>query len=226
MSVQLQSQGKSIAELQVTGVKASFTRRPYDTNIAMSVHSLLLVDAMQTFGPNFDLLIASHRQVSVDSVSGSLKGSEPVSPKSPGSPDFYQQALKGGVMQDTMAPIEISKALASLQADRRIAREIRGRGNSPRTVAGDESSNVSSIETTICDKKLYRGRLSGPQYQSGLRSPNCSNEKAEIPPTEAISPMPVDIQDPNALISVDILIISPNCPSLNSDDILNPGILI
>ena len=226
MSVQLQSQGKSIAELQVTGVKASFTRRPYDTNIAMSVHSLLLVDAMQTFGPNFDLLIASHRQVSVDSVSGSLKGSEPVSPKSPGSPDFYQQALKGGVMQDTMAPIEISKALASLQADRRIAREIRGRGSSPRTVAGDESSNVSSIETVLCDKKLYRGRLSGPQYQSGLRSPNCSSEKAEIPPTEAISPMPVDIQDPNALISVDVLIISPNCPSLNSDDILNPGIFI
>ena len=50
MAVELQSQGQPVAELQVTGVKASFTKRPYDTNVALSVHSLLLVDAMQ--GPN------------------------------------------------------------------------------------------------------------------------------------------------------------------------------
>ena len=224
MSVQLQSQGKSIAELQVTGVKASFTRRPYDTNIAMSVHSLLLVDAMQTFGPNFDLLIASHRQVSVDSVSGSLKGSEPVSPKSPGSPDFYQQSLKGGIMQDVMAPIEISKALASLQADRRIAREIRGRGNSPRVITTEESSSISSIDPAPCDKKHYKGRSSGPLQQTGARSPKFSYENSDNLSTEAISPMPVDIQDPHALISVDILIISPNCPSLDAKDVSNSGI--
>ena len=42
----------------MTGVRASLTRRPYDTNVALSVHSLLLVDAMQTFGPNFELLVA------------------------------------------------------------------------------------------------------------------------------------------------------------------------
>lgn len=46
----------------MTGVRASLTRRPYDTTAGMSVHSLLLVDALQTFGPNFDLLVASHRQ--------------------------------------------------------------------------------------------------------------------------------------------------------------------
>ena len=55
MAVELQSQGQPVAELQVTGVKASFTKRPYDTNVAMSVHSLLLVDALQTFGPNFEV---------------------------------------------------------------------------------------------------------------------------------------------------------------------------
>jgi hypothetical protein len=218
MSVQLQSQGKSVAELQVTGVKASFTRRPYDTNIAMSVHSLLLVDAMQTFGPNFDLLVASHRQVSVDSVSGSLKGSEPVSPISPGSPDYYQQALKGGIMQDMMAPIEISKALASLQADSRIARELRGRGHSPRTASGEENSNITStnIEPLLSENKPYKGRLSGPQCQSGIRSPSSSFDKRPNPSVGAISPLPVDIQDPHALISVDILIVSPNCPTFHS----------
>ena len=83
MAVELQSQGKSITELQVTGVRAALTKRPTDTNISLSVHSLLLVDALQTFGPNFELLVASHRNVSVDSISGSLRGSEPVSPTSP-----------------------------------------------------------------------------------------------------------------------------------------------
>ena len=47
LAVELQSRGKSIAELQVTGVRASLTRRPYDTNVTLSVMSLLLVDALQ-----------------------------------------------------------------------------------------------------------------------------------------------------------------------------------
>lgn len=102
-------QGKSIAELQVTGVKAALTKRPFDTSISMSVHSLLLVDAIQTFGPNFELLLASHRHVMVDSVSGSLLGSEPVSPMSPGSPNPYVQRYV-----DTTT--DLSHVLNSLQA--------------------------------------------------------------------------------------------------------------
>ena len=133
MSVELQSMGKSIAELQVTGVKASFTKRPYDTNIAMSVHSLLLVDALQTFGPNFELLVASHRHVSVDSVSGSLRGSEPVSPRSPGSPD------PGSGQMKPMSPLDITKALTSLQTQKR--------GLSPH-VSQDIMSYVMSSEET------------------------------------------------------------------------------
>ena len=83
LSVELQSLGKSVAELQVTNMKAGVTRRPYDTNLTMSVQSLLLVDAMQMFGPDYELLVASHRHVMVYSVSGSLMGSDPVSPVSP-----------------------------------------------------------------------------------------------------------------------------------------------
>ena len=168
MSVELQSQGRSVAELQVTGVKASFTKRPYDANIAMSVHSLLLVDAMQTFGPNFELLVASHRHVMVDSVSGSLKGSEPVSPMSPGSPD--PSAASGA---KEMSPMEISKALASLQADHRLA---------------------------------HHHRAVSPPSEHFLEHGG------------SVSPMPVDILDPDALISVDVMIISPNCPSLNTGE--------
>ena len=41
LSVELQSQGKPVAEVQVTNMKAGVTRRPYNTNLAMSVHSII-----------------------------------------------------------------------------------------------------------------------------------------------------------------------------------------
>lgn len=63
MAMEVQSRGRSVAELQVSGVKVGFTKRPIDINIALTVHSLLLVDALQTFGPDFELLVASHKHV-------------------------------------------------------------------------------------------------------------------------------------------------------------------
>ena len=47
----------------MSGVKANFTKRPYDTSVALTVHSLLIVDALQTYGPDFELLVASHKNV-------------------------------------------------------------------------------------------------------------------------------------------------------------------
>lgn len=52
-----------MAELQVSGVRVSYTKRTYDTSLTLSVHGLLLVDALQTFGPDFELLVASHKHV-------------------------------------------------------------------------------------------------------------------------------------------------------------------
>lgn len=63
MSLEIQSRGRSIAEVQVCGVKAAFTKRIYDYNLSLSVHSFLLVDALQTYGPDFELLVASHKHV-------------------------------------------------------------------------------------------------------------------------------------------------------------------
>lgn len=60
---QVQSRSRSVVELQVSGVRLSFTKRPYDTSLTLSVHGLLLVDALQTFGPDFELLVASHKHV-------------------------------------------------------------------------------------------------------------------------------------------------------------------
>lgn len=108
MSLEVQSFGRSIAELQVSGVKTSLTQRESDTNITLSVHGLLLVDAMQSYGPDFELLVASHRHVGMDSLSGSLRQSEPCSPNSPGSPD-------GTVNMRPTSPLSLSKAISTLQ---------------------------------------------------------------------------------------------------------------
>ncbi|KAK7067843.1 Vacuolar protein sorting-associated protein 13D, partial [Halocaridina rubra] len=111
LSLELQSRGRSIAELQVTGVRANLSKRPQDSTATLSVHSLLLVDALQTFGPDFELLVASHKHVSMDSVSGSLLDSEPCSPTSPASPDH-------NVPFKPTSPITISRAISSYAASR------------------------------------------------------------------------------------------------------------
>ncbi|GBP32066.1 Vacuolar protein sorting-associated protein 13D [Eumeta japonica] len=87
LSLEVQSRGRSIAEVQVCGVRAAFTQRPLDYSLSLSVHSLLLVDALQTYGPDFELLVASHKHVGMDCASGSIRGSEPTSPTSPASPE-------------------------------------------------------------------------------------------------------------------------------------------
>ena len=86
MSLAVQSRGRAVAELQVCGARGQLTRRRRRLQLALSVHSLLLVDALQTYGADFEILVASHRGVGVDSVSGSLLDSEPCSPCSPASP--------------------------------------------------------------------------------------------------------------------------------------------
>lgn len=111
MSLEVQSCGRSIAELQVSGVKTSLTQRECDTNLSLSVHGLLLVDAMQSYGQDFELLVASHRHVGMDSLSGSLRQSEPCSPNypnSPGSPDGINNIRP-------TSPLSLSKAISSLQ---------------------------------------------------------------------------------------------------------------
>lgn len=63
VSLQIQSLGRSIAELQISGAKANLTKRPYDSSLSLSVHSLLVVDALQQFGTDFELLVASNKHI-------------------------------------------------------------------------------------------------------------------------------------------------------------------
>ncbi|CAG9818576.1 unnamed protein product [Phaedon cochleariae] len=109
MSLEIQSRGRSISELQVSGVKVAVTKCAMELSVALTVHSLLLVDALQTFGGDFELLVASHKHVGMDSVSGSMLDSEPTSPTSPASPD-PGVGRQGGAT----SPLALTQALSTL----------------------------------------------------------------------------------------------------------------
>uniref|UniRef100_A0A3Q0RXJ4 Vacuolar protein sorting 13 homolog D n=1 Tax=Amphilophus citrinellus TaxID=61819 RepID=A0A3Q0RXJ4_AMPCI len=82
MQLGIESDGRYISVLKVFGTNAHFVKRPYDAEVALTVHGLLLVDTLQTYGSDFDLLVASHKHLSFDIPTGSLRESQPSSPVS------------------------------------------------------------------------------------------------------------------------------------------------
>lgn len=59
-SIQIHFTGRVIAELKVDGVKSSYTKRPYDMSLSLLVYDIFLVDQVQTYGPEFQMLLSSH----------------------------------------------------------------------------------------------------------------------------------------------------------------------
>ncbi|XP_058531396.1 intermembrane lipid transfer protein VPS13D isoform X2 [Ochotona princeps] len=82
MQLGVESNGRYISVLKVFGTNAHFVKRPYDAEVSLTVHGLLLVDTMQTYGADFDLLMASHKNLSFDIPTGSLRDSRAQSPAS------------------------------------------------------------------------------------------------------------------------------------------------
>ncbi|KAM9855129.1 intermembrane lipid transfer protein VPS13D [Aulostomus maculatus] len=82
MQLGVESEGRYISVLKVFGTNAHFIKRPYDAEVSLTVHGLLLVDTLQTYGSDFDLLVASHKHLSFDIPTGSLRESQPSSPVS------------------------------------------------------------------------------------------------------------------------------------------------
>ncbi|XP_066547335.1 intermembrane lipid transfer protein VPS13D isoform X1 [Amia ocellicauda] len=109
MQLGVESGGRYISVLKVFGTNAHFVKRPYDAEVSLTVHGLLLVDTIQTYGSDFDLLVASHKHLSFDVPTGSLRESQPQSPvtpdpKLPDSSPFYG-GLTSGVSFDKISPI-------------------------------------------------------------------------------------------------------------------------
>ncbi|XP_059807841.1 intermembrane lipid transfer protein VPS13D [Hypanus sabinus] len=80
MQLGVESCGRYISVLKVFGINSNFVKRPYDSEVALTVHGLLLVDTVQTYGTDFDLLMASHKNLSFDIPTGSLRDSGAQSP--------------------------------------------------------------------------------------------------------------------------------------------------
>ncbi|XP_053136918.1 intermembrane lipid transfer protein VPS13D isoform X2 [Hemicordylus capensis] len=80
MQLGVESNGHYISVLKVLGTNAHFVKRPYDAEVSLTVHGLLLVDTMQTYGSDFDLLMASHKNLSFDVPTGILQDSRAQSP--------------------------------------------------------------------------------------------------------------------------------------------------
>lgn len=100
MQLGVESNGRYISVLKVFGTNAHFVKRPYDAEVSLTVHGLLLVDTLQTYGSDFDLLVASHKHLSFDVPTGSLRESQPSSPtspegRSPEHPSFHRGSCSG-----------------------------------------------------------------------------------------------------------------------------------
>lgn len=160
MSFELQSRGRSVAELKVSGVKAAMNKRPQDLSLSLSVHGLLLVDAMQEFGPDFELLVASHKHVGMDSVSGSLRDSEPtspVSPCSPGSPDST-------IPRRLTSPVALTRALSSLAYDNK--NPLSPRNNSLLGLDQFDNEALIVVDVTIVDDASESLRIANIQFNN------------------------------------------------------------
>ncbi|CAG0881810.1 unnamed protein product, partial [Cyprideis torosa] len=84
LSILIQSRERAVAEIRLGGLNFQYLLKAFESTAELSLDSLLVADMMQTFGPDFELLVACHRNVFIDSISGSLRDdSEPGSPASP-----------------------------------------------------------------------------------------------------------------------------------------------
>ncbi|CAJ1055202.1 vacuolar protein sorting-associated protein 13D isoform X2 [Xyrichtys novacula] len=106
MQLGVESDGRYISVLKVFGTNAHFVKRPYDAEVSLTVHGLLLVDTLQTYGSDFDLLVASHKHLSFDIPTGSLRESQPSSPVSSDgrSPQHQGHCPESSFGMDRLSP--------------------------------------------------------------------------------------------------------------------------
>lgn len=104
MQLGVESDGRYISVLKVFGTTAHFVKRPYDADVSLTVHGLLLVDTLQTYGSDFDLLVASHKHLSFDIPTGSLRESQPSSPVSPDGRSPLNESSSSALQGDGLSP--------------------------------------------------------------------------------------------------------------------------
>ncbi|KYN30792.1 Vacuolar protein sorting-associated protein 13D [Trachymyrmex septentrionalis] len=160
MAFELQSRGRSVAELQVSGVRAALSKRMADLSVSLSVHGLLLVDALQEFGPDFELLVASHKHVGMDSVSGRLRDSEPTSPVSPESPESPDSTRPPRLT----SPVALTNALSTLVSKTKTLHSPKN--NSSICLEKLDSEALIVMELTLVDDPTENLRMANIQFNN------------------------------------------------------------
>ncbi|XP_026669305.1 vacuolar protein sorting-associated protein 13D isoform X1 [Ceratina calcarata] len=160
MTFELQSRGRSVAELQVSGVRAAFSKRTAEMSVSLSVHGLLLVDALQEFGQDFELLVASHKHVGMDSISGSLRDSEPTSPVSPSSPCSPDP----NVPRRLTSPVALTNALSKIASKSKTLQSPRN--NSLIDLEKTDSEALIVVDLTLVYDTLETSRVANIQFNN------------------------------------------------------------
>ena len=184
---------------QIYGVSSQLQKRPFDSSLNLSVHGLLVVDAMQTFGRDFELLVASHKNLFMDSRSGTIYDGSPQSP--PGTPDM--SALSGsGAGGLWGSGVKVPLLGEILQ----------------RT-----SSMTGSTANSGQNSPILGGRkLAGRRGSSGATSPPHSSRPPSITagsPRASVSIFPANPffcpteENSEALITFEYMDVSPLCPT-------------
>jgi vacuolar protein sorting-associated protein 13D len=125
------------------------------------VHGLLLVDALQEFGPDFELLVASHKHVGMDSVSGSLRDSEPTSPTTPVSPGSPDPTLS----RVHTSPLVLTNALFSL-ANHDTKSQLGTGDGQTMSFEHLDSEALIVVEVTFVDEPLESLRIANIQFNN------------------------------------------------------------
>ena len=76
VSIAVQSWGENLVEAQIFAVQGKYEKSKHWFSVSFTVDSLLMVDAHQRLGKEFEILLASHKSLSMDSSRGTLEDSQ------------------------------------------------------------------------------------------------------------------------------------------------------
>lgn len=118
--------GRPICELRIPGLRLSVVQRPYNTHFLAVVQDLLMVDALQKFGGEYELLISSRPDLEPAQLSSltSIEVTSPVetreSPQSPVPSNTYPSESEMPDFQssdDALFSLEFNQVSASCPDD-------------------------------------------------------------------------------------------------------------
>ncbi|EDO41450.1 predicted protein [Nematostella vectensis] len=214
VSCAVHSRARLIAELQVHRVATEYLKRPYDSSVSFKVHGLYLVDAIQCYGPEFDLLVSSSKPSwtgpGSDSFSSPDKGertlTETVSSAfsamadfvRPGSKQEKSPASEDSILKGVTLPSLTSVASAfTSMADRVKPGTHQVHSPDDSSFKGGHIPSVSSAFSAM----------------AGMIRPGSRQDRCSSADTIVESPMPSATLDENDLISLEYLQVSKDCPS-------------